>query len=121
MFRVASGVMAALFALAAAVQYNDPDPLRWIAIYLAACVVAVVATVRGEVSPVPTVLTGLIALVWATSLVTGGGGLDVYARMFDTWEMRSPTVEEAREASGLAIVALWMAVTVARRRPRATR
>ena len=33
--------------------------------------------------------------------------------MFDAWEMKSPSVEEAREASGLLIVAAWMIVCVA--------
>ena len=33
-----------------------------------------------------------------------------YAHMFDHWEMRSISVEEARETSGLFIVAAWMAV-----------
>ncbi len=30
---VANGLMAALFLIAAALQYNDPDPLRWLAVY----------------------------------------------------------------------------------------
>ena len=33
LLRIANGVMAVLFAFAAAVQYNDPDPLRWMAMY----------------------------------------------------------------------------------------
>lgn len=33
--------------------------------------------------------------------------------MFDEWEMKSPTIEEAREACGLFIVAVWMAVVTA--------
>jgi transmembrane protein TMEM220 len=32
--------MALLFAFAAALQFNDPDPIRWIAIYGAACVLS---------------------------------------------------------------------------------
>jgi hypothetical protein len=34
--------------------------------------------------------------------------------MFDAWEMKSLAVEEAREASGLVIVAAWMAVLLIR-------
>jgi hypothetical protein len=30
--------------------------------------------------------------------------------MFDAWEMQSSSVEEAREASGLVIIAAWMVV-----------
>jgi hypothetical protein len=46
--------------------------------------------------------------------------LEVYTHMFDEWEMTSPTIEEAREACGLFIVARWMAVVAAmmRRGPR---
>ena len=36
--------------------------------------------------------------------------------MFDAWEMKSPSVEEAREASGLLIVAVWMIVLMIRAR-----
>ena len=34
--------------------------------------------------------------------------------MFDAWEMKSVAVEEAREASGLTIVAVWMTVLAVR-------
>jgi hypothetical protein len=34
--RLASGLFAALFLLGAIVQINDPDPLRWMLLYLAA-------------------------------------------------------------------------------------
>jgi Transmembrane family 220, helix len=36
-YRVINWVMAVLFLFAAVVQYNDPDPVRWMAMYLAAC------------------------------------------------------------------------------------
>jgi len=41
--------------------------------------------------------------------------------MFDAWEMKSPSVEEAREASGLLIVAAWMMVLFVRARRSAVR
>jgi hypothetical protein len=38
--------------------------------------------------------------------------------MFDAWEMKSPSVEQAREASGLVIVGVWMIVlSIRARRP----
>jgi Transmembrane family 220, helix len=40
MFVRANVVAAALFTFAAAVQVNDPDPLLWMAVYVAAAVVA---------------------------------------------------------------------------------
>jgi hypothetical protein len=59
---------------------------------------------------------GGVALVWGTALVLGVEGLDVYTSMFDAWEMTSVRVEEAREASGLIIIAAWMGVVVWRAR-----
>jgi hypothetical protein len=44
----------------------------------------------------------------------GGPAASEYGHMFDAWEMKSPSVEEAREASGLILVAAWMAVLVIR-------
>ena len=36
--RLGIGAMGTLMVLSAAVQYNDPDPYPWIALYLAAAV-----------------------------------------------------------------------------------
>lgn len=110
-FRVVNGLMAALFLFAVVVQYNDPDPAAWMLIYGAACAAATLAAVRG-VSPFAlSALAGLIALAWAGFLAAGGArSLDLYAHMFDAWEMKSVPVEEARETSGLLIVSAWMAV-----------
>jgi hypothetical protein len=33
--------------------------------------------------------------------------------MFDEWEMKPPTIEDAGEARGLLIVAVWMTVVAA--------
>jgi hypothetical protein len=102
--------MAALFAFAAAVQFNDPDPIRWIAIYSAACALSVMAFVRRRVSPALPLAVFVVALAWAALIAFGGPAASEYGHMFDAWEMTSPSVEEAREASGLLIVAAWMVV-----------
>lgn len=113
MFRAINAAMAALFVFGAAVQYNDPDPLRWMSMYLAAAVVALMAAVRSRSSVTAPLLPGIVALVWAVVTASEGPPLDLYARMFEAWEMRSSEVEEAREASGLLIIAFWMAVVAA--------
>ncbi len=108
-FRAANVAMAALFAFAAAVQYNDPDPLRWMALYLAAAAACVLALLRRLPRFVP-VAVGLVALAWAVTLaphVLGSVGL---GEMFGAWEMKDVRVEEGRETYGLLIVAAWMAV-----------
>jgi hypothetical protein len=110
-FRTLNGLMAVLFAIALAVQFNDPDPLRWMAIYGAALAVSILAAVRGRVPVALTVTVGAIALAWGLLLAgRGGGTFRVYQHMFDAWEMRNTSIEEAREATGLLIVFFWMVV-----------
>jgi transmembrane protein TMEM220 len=108
--------MALLFAFAAALQFNDPDPVQWIAIYSAACALSLVACARRRVPPAAAILVFVIAIVWAALIAFGGPAASEYGHMFDAWEMKSPSVEEAREASGLLIVAAWMAVLFIRAR-----
>jgi hypothetical protein len=115
-FQIMNAVMALLFLLAVVVQYNDPDPIRWMAIYGAACVVSVLAWMQRRVHPAAPVLVGAAALAWALFLVLGGPAGTNYLHMFDAWEMRSVNVEQAREATGLLIVAAWMAVLAVRGR-----
>lgn len=103
--------MAALFALAVAVQYNDPDPVRWMAIYGAACAVTITAAVRGAALLAASATVGVTALAWAVYWAsTSQTSLGTYAHMFGAWEMKNEPIEIAREASGLLIVAVWMAV-----------
>ena len=108
-FRIVNGVMAALMAFAVVVQYNDPDPLLWIGLYAAACAICLAAAVRGVIPVSPALVVGAVALAWALA-VAAGVPAAVYTHMFDAWEMQSATIEEARETSGLLIVAAWMAV-----------
>ena len=122
LFRVVNGVMALLFAVAVAVQYNDPDPVRWMALYGAAFVIALMAAVRGRGPIVAAAGVGAVALVWGLYwAVTSGTPLTLYEHMFDSWEMKNTSIEEAREASGLFIVALWMAIVAAQSRKQALR
>jgi len=115
-FRVVSALMTVLLAVAVAVQYNDPDPLRWMAIYGAACALSAVAVVRGRAPSALVAAVGLVALVWGLIVAQGAYGRSHLSEMFQSWEMKSPAVEEAREASGLLIVAAWMAVLAIRAR-----
>ena len=122
LFRVVNGVMALLFAVAVAVQYNDPDPLRWMALYGAAFVIALMAAVRGRGPIVAAACVGAVALVWGLYwAVSSGTALTLYEHMFDSWEMKNTAIEEAREASGLFIVAIWMAIVAAQSRKQALR
>jgi hypothetical protein len=111
-WRVVNGLMALLFLFAAVVQYNDPDPLRWMAIYglgALACALAV----AGRRRPLVPIIIGLAAVVWAATLAPGVIGQVSLAELFQSYAMMSERVEEAREMGGLLIVAVWMGVLTA--------
>ncbi len=106
-------LMTACFLFSVAVQYNDPDPLLWMVIYglaAAACVLAILD--RG--SRVFPAAVGLVALVWALTLVPGVLGRVGFSELFEAFEMKDARVEVAREMGGLLIVAVWMAVLTVR-------
>lgn len=107
--------MAALFLLAVVVQWNDPDPGRWMAIYGAACGVCLMVALRRPLPVALPILVGLIALLWSIATIAAGPAAAWYSHMFDAWEMQTASVEQAREATGLLIVAGWM-LAVARLR-----
>lgn len=107
-FRTIAGLMTALLAYAAALNLNDPDPVRWVALYGAASVVSLAVALIGVVPVVAPVALGAVALAWALIWASRVPNLDTYTHMFDSWEMKSETVEEARETCGLLIVAAWM-------------
>ena len=108
--------MATLFAFAAILQFNDPDPSRWIAIYATASVLSLRVAFRRSVWRPAFLAVAVIALAWAALIALAGPAVSEYSHMFEAWEMKSPAVEEAREASGLLIVAAWMIVLFVRGR-----
>jgi hypothetical protein len=108
--------MAALFAFAAALQFNDPDPVQWVAVYLAAALLSLTVALRQRVPPAAIVALTVVAIAWAVAIALRVPSASEYRHMFDAWEMKTPSVEEAREASGLGIVAAWMIVLLVRSR-----
>jgi hypothetical protein len=110
-FRRASVVAALLFFFSASLQFNDPDPIQWIAIYTAAAMVSAVAAGRPRSLPwlVPA-LVGAVALVWGAFIARIAVGKIPLTSMFRSWEMHDLVVEENRESFGLFIVAAWMAI-----------
>ena len=105
----ANRLMAMLFLIAAALQYNDPDPLRWMAIYGCAAVACLLALAGRLPRPVPAAI-GLAGLTWAATLAPGVVGRVSIGELFESYAMKSAPVEEAREMGGLLVVTAWMAV-----------
>jgi hypothetical protein len=106
-------LFAALFLFGVVVQINDPDPLQWMAIYLAAAVVAALAAWAPARLPrwLPWSVAA-IALAWGLWEVPGWWGQVAPTRMFEAWEMKNQAVEMERESFGLFIIAAWMLVVV---------
>ena len=105
----ANVVFALLFVVSAGLQYNDPDPLRWIALYGGAAVVTI-AALHVRHGWIAAAAVALIAAVWAATLWASISG---FVETSDLWRKMSEKggkVEEFREAGGLSIVATWLAI-----------
>lgn len=109
-FKLINLVMALLFLLSVVVQFNDPDPLLWIAIY-ALCAVACLLVFTEYKHWIFPALVATLAIVWVISLVPS-----LYPHLADiNWrevlgsvEMKSTQTEIVREIGGLLIAAAWM-------------
>ena len=99
------GTMGALLVLSAAVQYNDPDPYAWLALYLAAAGVSFTALWRPAAWKMPAAVA-VVAFVWAATLVPAAARTS-FPDLFQSWEMMSREMEEGREFLGLLSVASW--------------
>lgn len=98
-FKALGFLFALLFGLGAAVQYNDPDSLAWIIIYLGAALVSLLFAL-GK-------LNGLIPLVGGVLCVVGF--VILYPSDFQGFDLDDgdiKTIELGREAFGLLIIGL---------------
>jgi len=98
------------------VQWNDPDPLRWMAAYGAVCALSAAAS-AGRTAVLPTALVLVVLLAWLAAWSPALANASLAA--FGSFGMSgSPEEEEVREAVGLALAAGWTALllAVARRR-----
>lgn len=111
-WRLWNGVMAALFALSALLQLNDPDPVGWFLLYLAAATASLLATL-GAKAWLLAAPTAAAAGIWAIALRVAMNELAPMATLFAELEMKTPLIEETRELFGLGLIALWMLVLLA--------
>ena len=111
-------VLAVMFTIFAGLQYNDPDPVGWALVYLAAALLAVGSyrgtPVRHLVRPLGFSLAA-VCLVW---MITLGPGMTAFVARGDptllaaTMKAGDPVIEEAREFLGLGIVLLYSLAAV---------
>jgi len=109
-FGVANWVMTAAFLFSVAVQYNDPDPVRWMLIYGSGSIACILGSFRRLKRYVLPATVGAAALGWAASIAPRVIGKTTFGAMFESFHMTNSVVEEAREMGGLLIVAGWMLV-----------
>lgn len=112
-FHIGNALFLAAFIASTLVQLNDPDPIRWIAIYVVATVVTALAWWRLPWF-VPA-LVAVIAVAWGLALLPGARGATL-AGIFGDMKMKSQEVELAREGLGLLIVGAWMTFLTVRSR-----
>jgi hypothetical protein len=108
LIRVIELLFALLFLFGAAVQYNDPDPLRWMAIYLAACAACVMGAFNVGPWWLP-IIIGSVALAWGLTLAPRAFPNVRLGELVEQWEMKDQRVEEGREMYGLFIICAVMA------------
>src|SRR5262245_48605861 len=110
--RILHVVMALLFALSFAVQYNDPDALPWMMIYAAAFILAV-AGAAGRPPSWQAALVATFAFAWGLALYPAVP-VFLHSDVSTTFYMHTgnDVEEEARECGGLAIVVVWSVVTI---------
>jgi len=100
-------ILAVLFTLFAVVQYNDPDPLAWIAIYVAVAVLCAL-TALGRAPRWALIAASVAAIIWMATLAPGmldwaGMGFpNIAGRM----TAETPHIEVVREFLGLLVALL---------------
>jgi hypothetical protein len=120
LWTVANAVMLLAFVFSVIVQFNDPDPLLWAAIYAVAAVVCAFE-LRRRTNPLVPAGIAVAALIWAATIAPRVVGKVRFSAMFAEFEMANTGIEESREMYGLAFIALWMiAVAIAAWRRRSS-
>ncbi len=117
LFRIVNYAMAALFLVAVALQYNDPDPIRWMAIYGAAAL-ACVQLGRHRRDWVPPVVVWFAAVFWFGVMIPDLLQYCEPADLFRSMDETGGSAELAREAGGVVLTAGWMLVLLWRSRRR---
>lgn len=106
-FRLVSWLMAGLLGVCVGLQLNDPDPVRWMAIYGAGMGVSVLLPRHKPVAALA-LLVGLGAAAWALYLVNTVWGVIALSDLTSRMSEKGGAVEVGREAGGLAIEAVWL-------------
>ncbi len=104
--KIAYWTLAVVFALFAIVQYNDPDPLRWVLLYGLVAVHFALAAL-GKMNRLAVWLTLAAAALWAATLLPNFMN---WIRMgepsiVENMKAEEPWIELTREFLGLVVAA----------------
>ena len=121
--RTVHWVFAALFAVSALLQYNDPDPLRWALLYTSAAVAAG-CMARGRpqlllMAAVTGACASWMTFLWDNFVAFVHRG--DWSLLVATMKANEPLIEESREFLGLAIVLGWCVASLVLSRRGASR
>jgi len=114
-FRSVSWAMTALYLVSVGLQYNDPDPIRWMLIYGAAAVCSTFLPLRRWAIPA-SFFTATVALIWAVILMPEIWGRVGFTDMWRKMSEKGGAVEVEREIGGLVIVVGWLVIGALLRR-----
>ena len=105
--RAANIAVAIAFVLFAALQYNDPDPWIWMAVYVAGAAIAVLVAARGRAPRSLTASAGAFGLAGAVLHAVGWPVGDAVQ-----WTATTEIFDDEvfREAAGLLLVGGWSVV-----------
>ncbi len=110
-----NAIFLIVYLLCAAVQYNDPDTILWISLYLAAASMCI-AEFRPQPPRWPPRIMALISVVWIGTLIPGIVGQVSLDDIFTSMSMTTNAMEQAREIGGLLLVGLWASALIYRSR-----
>ena len=107
LFKTLGFLFSILFIVAAALQYNDPDTMIWIVIWVVAALFSL-GFALNKISFMPLFFSGVMAL---------GGFFYSYPEKFEGFEIGTgdiKNIEEGREAYGLLIIAIVLLIFAVR-------
>ena len=106
-WQLTQGFATLVFLFSAYIQLNDPDPIAWVGMYLAAASVCALQVRGGWMySHHYSGIVSITAAAWAFSIGLQLDSIDLEA-VFASFQMQSNSVELIREVGGLGLVALW--------------
>lgn len=110
-WRIADGVAAALFALCAVVNLNDPDPVLWVLLYG----LGTYASILDATGRLSSTHAGISATgYWILAGMIAWAGRNGSPDMKGFPQFGIFTQEMVREALGLALVAAWLTALAVR-------